>query len=267
MESPSTALPLATNEYTVNTTTTGEVAIALTAAGLARVNAVDATSERTIEAKLSFTVSAITGDPNVAVPAVVNDVVLTQSTTPTTDPSTPPPGTPETTPPTETKPKSFFGNVKLTKTGENAAGETAKLAGASFQVYRCTSATQLGDMIDGFSGTTNANGELFITGLQANNYQNGAVLDPSTKYCLVETQAAPGYELLTKPIEFELIADLSGSDTVPTVNLLAEIENVQANARFNLPLTGGKGVAIILGAGLILLIAGGAYYLMQRRES
>ena len=103
----------------------------------------------------------------------------TQSTTPTTDPSTPPPGTPETTPPTETKPKSFFGNVKLTKTGENAAGETAKLAGASFQVYRCTSATQLGDMIDGFSGTTNANGELFITGLQANNYQNGAVLDLS----------------------------------------------------------------------------------------
>lgn len=257
---------LLAGDYVVNTSTTGEVAISLTTTGLAKVNAVDSTAERTIEAKLSFTVSAITGDPNTAVPAVVNDVELTQSTQEITDPSTPPPGTPPTTPTTDTQPKSFFGNVKLVKTGEDAVGNEAKLAGASFQVYRCNSVDELGAMIDGFSGTTNANGELYITGLQANDYQNGAPLSSATKYCLVETQAAPGYELLTTPFEFQLIADLT-TNTVPTVELKAEIENVQANAGFELPLNGGKGVAIILGAGLILLIAGGAYYLMQRRES
>ncbi|MFP7364871.1 SpaH/EbpB family LPXTG-anchored major pilin [Corynebacterium callunae] len=270
---------LASTDYTINTTVAGEVAITMTSAGLLKLSAAP-NGGSVVKANLSFDVINLTATPAATLGPITNNAEVSQSNQGTpgvTDPSVPPTGTVPVPLDPNTLPKSFYGAVKLIKTGQNSSGQEVKLAGAEFQVYECTSADELGTLLEGFSGVTNANGELYITGLHANNFIDGAptvadleargeAVTLETKYCLVETKAAPGYELLTDPIEFQVRANLIEGTISPT-ELMTEIENVQANAGFDLPLTGGKGVAIILGAGLILLIAGGAYYLMQRRNA
>ena len=47
-----------------------------------------------------------------------------------------------------------------------------------------------------------------------------------------------------------------------------DVKNNPSNGGFNLPLTGGKGVLFLLAGGVLLLVlAGGATYVLRRRES
>lgn len=163
------------------------------------------------------------------------------------------------------KVKSYFGKVQVKKVDE--ANEP--LSGAKFQVFQCSGAaddpTLEGESltVNGVSQwTTDDQGTFTIDALHVTDFADNKDLDEPGHYCLVETEAPDGYELLTKPVQFELTrADLGYSEGEATpVNLkpLAKITNVKSTSP-NLPLTGGPGIIALVLAGLAL-IGGGAWY-------
>ncbi|WKD59976.1 Fimbrial subunit type 1 precursor [Corynebacterium caspium DSM 44850] len=270
----------------------GWVNIGLTTSGLQKLNAKKQAAapgvKVNVTAKLQFTVSQLTGDADTPVEPAKNTVELRQTNNsegiPPNNPTTPPPGVPPTTPPGELPPpgggetppggpKSFWGNLKLEK--KDAAKNP--VVGAKFQVWKCNSADDLIEQLiatddkgqqTGFEGTTDATGVVYIKGLHASNFANNAPipLDQQKPYCLVEVQSPSGFQLLAKPVEFKIMANLADNN-VPLTKLVAEIENTKDNGGFELPLTGGQGVAFLLGAGMLLIVmGGGAYYLLKRRE-
>ena len=116
---------------------------------------------------------------------------------------------------------------------------SAALAGAVFSVYPSradalagTNAISVGGVS---SWTTDASGNLVISGLRYSNWANGATVTPGQpgyqSYWLVETKAPSGYELLAQPVETTVT---SNDPSVVTVT----INNVPHNAGFQLPLTG-----------------------------
>ena len=90
-------------------------------------------------------------------------------------------------------------------------------------------------------------------------------------YWISETVAPGGYELLAEPIPVVVAVDAAGVSTVTQVSVdangkpvldeadfaeasvLTTIVNVEKNAGFVLPLTGGMGTAILAIAGVALL--------------
>lgn len=147
-----------------------------------------------------------------------------------------------------------WGKLKVVK--DNAENE--RLQGAKFELYQCTSASALGTKItiNGTdSWTTDAQGELTIDGLHVTDFENNAEVTPVTKkYCLVETEAPAGYELLPTPVEVDFTrADLDAGENKVTV--VKEIENVTSTTP-NLPLTGGAGIGLIAALGALLVGAG-----------
>ncbi|APT88988.1 hypothetical protein CFRA_06685 [Corynebacterium frankenforstense DSM 45800] len=85
-----------------------------------------------------------------------------------------------------------------------------------------------------------------------------------TGYCLVETTAPQGHELQADAIYF--VVNKGATETVGLTNVT--VKDVQRNAGFELPLTGGNGIWLILAAGgLLVVIGGGYYYVSKRREN
>lgn len=82
----------------------------------------------------------------------------------------------------------------------------------------------------------------------------------------METKSPEGYELQPGPIYFQV---LRGSGDVDTVALISQtVTDVPNNGGFNLPLTGGNGVWLILAVGgLLVVMGGGYYYVAKRRET
>lgn len=163
------------------------------------------------------------------------------------------------------KVKSYFGKVKVNKVDE----AEKPLSGAKFQVFQCSGAaddpTLEGESltVNGVSEwTTDTEGTFTIDALHVTDFADNTELAEPGHYCLVETEAPEDYELLTKPVQFELTrADLGYSEGEATkVNLktLANITNVKSTSP-NLPLTGGPGIIALVLAGLAL-IGGGAWY-------
>lgn len=230
-----------------------------------------------VEVNFRFRVKAVAGNELGAVENKLKTYPVpgnrTNPPTPPTD--TPPPGTPWE-PPTDTppdtpdhNPNSYFGNAYLTK--KDAASKAA-IAGAEFSVYGGACSTVDTSTKALKTATTDANGRADFLGLHANNFENDTATVETTpkSYCLVETQAAPGYELLAQPIDFQILvegqqADGSGG-TVKAVNLTTD-QNLTDNTRLNLPLTGGNGIWFVLAIGAILVAAGGAYSYAQRRNA
>lgn len=162
---------------------------------------------------------------------------------------------------------TFIGKLKVNKT---SAVENAPLSGAEFQLYRCDDGV-LGDgpltvrYGDQSKDTweTDSDGTFTIDGLHASDFADGAALDAAAfQYCLVETKALAGHELLPEPfvVDFtleavqavEAVAD--GDDAQTKV---VQIENV-ASVSSQLPSTGGMGVGLLIAAG-VGLVGAGAY--------
>lgn len=162
--------------------------------------------------------------------------------------------------------KSYFGKVKVNKVDE----ANKPLSGAKFQVFQCTGAAEDPTLegesltVNGVSEwTTDDQGTFTIDALHVTDFADNKDLAEPGHYCLVETEAPADYELLTKPVQFELTrADLGyggeGEANIVNVKTAAKITNVKSTSP-NLPLTGGPGIIALVLAGLAL-IGGGAWY-------
>lgn len=207
---------------------------------------------------------------------------------PNTSPNPPSqPGVPPTPPTVPGIPspevKSYYGTVTIQK--RSTADDTSKLQGAVFEVYQCnkngefvkpdfTKATNKDEAkvtVGSTSSwtTTGPNGEVAIEGLLVNDYRNGSEMMPdgtskwvdNSFYCLVETKAPTGYELLPKPVMFQ-VKKTNANQSVDVV-----VKDVPSNGKFSLPLTGAQGITLMVVAG-VLIVAGSGFYLisMTRRN-
>jgi LPXTG-motif cell wall-anchored protein len=163
--------------------------------------------------------------------------------------------------------ESRYGDLEITKA--DAETPATLLNGAEFAVYSAgtdgdcdpedvdTTATVLA------TTTGTVGGLVTISGLQASDYYDGQAQTAIRGYCIVETQAPDGYNLLAQPIYREILsADGLGSATPQAVT----IENQKTNLGNSLPLTGGAGAAAISVGGLVLVGGGLAYYLVSSRR-
>lgn len=146
------------------------------------------------------------------------------------------------------------------------------LSGAEFAVYRDDNAANgvcNGDdmtpahLVIKSAGATQGDGTLTIKGLQTSNFYDNQVQTTLLQYCLVETKAPEGYNLLADPIAFTI------TDAGQTLAVTAiEVKNEKKNLDNHLPLTGGEGVAALSAAGLALIAGGLGYfaYTSRRRQ-
>lgn len=187
---------------------------------------------------------------------------------------------------------TFYGDLEFTKVNSGGQG----LQNAQFEVYgingnqtcenTAISDTNRQTASGASSWTSDKDGKVTITGLHANNIANynmsrdanGNVTATETKnkwtsYCLVETKSPKGYELLAKPIKFEINANketgANGEDVWTVANGSVKVGNTDnqvvnlEDSTPKLPLTGGMGIGILAALGA-LIIAAGAYSAKRR---
>lgn len=162
-----------------------------------------------------------------------------------------------------------FGSIKIVK--KSSGAEAKVLEGAEFQISHCVG--ENGDQADeplkfgeetAKTFTTNESGEVVIDGIKLNTFTNGAAdKDTEERFCIVETKAPAGYELLAKPV----VVKLDQKDNEATVNLDQEIINVPKDAGFHLPLTGAHALLAISIAGIALLLVGVVLVANRRRAA
>ena len=185
----------------------------------------------------------------------------------TDDPNQPGGGDP-IDPPTSNEVRSLYGALDITKV--DASDTTVLLDGAVFAVYAdgdntetCTASDVTAANLISGGHTTDADGVVQINGLQTSDFYNNAEQTNLLTYCLVETQAADGYNLLADAIPFTILSD--GDPAVATIRAM-QVENVLSNLDNDLPLTGGAGAAG-LGLGALALLGGAGAYAMKRRSA
>lgn len=160
---------------------------------------------------------------------------------------------PLTTAPVETKYGSYQLNKKSTLSG-------ATLSGAQFRVYANQAdavagnanylkpVNSLGVVQDLWE--TNAAGTVVIQGLRYSGWAGGTTVAARTAgyqtYYLVEVKALAGHQLLAEPVAFTV----DGASATQTTQTITNQANTGA---FVLPLTGGSGVALLTGMGIVLL--------------
>lgn len=172
--------------------------------------------------------------------------------------------------------KTYWGGLKFKKVDSAGNG----LEGAEFQITRLL-ANQTCDQIDtsrknswtavnGQQGnetkntfTSNAEGDVLVTGLHVNDFENNAEVakGQESRYCLIEVKAPKGKELLPKAIEFKLIAkektpkrvyDLASVKVGPKDGEVVNSDDTTPK----LPMTGGAGVGILAAIGAAIVAAG-----------
>lgn len=166
-------------------------------------------------------------------------------------------GSGDTTVPTN-KVETHHGKLKVLKHDKDGA----PLKDATFELYRCENQATLGDKIS-INGTdtwtTGDDGTLLVDALHVTDFENNAPATKEKKYCLKETKAPAGYELLPAPIEFTFTrAEIAETGEDDAVTLTKKVENVKSVTP-QLPLTGGAGIGLIVGLGA-LIIGAGAWY-------
>jgi fimbrial isopeptide formation D2 family protein len=194
------------------------------------------------------------------------------------------PGTPGNTPPeTPNKPPkspevvSKYGDIILKKT----ATDGTVLAGAEFKVYRatggtvCDAAAVSGDPI-ATSAPTDAQGFTKVAGLQLSNWYNGAEQTNLHSYCIVESKAPEGYNLLPSPVKFDLtvpgeVTDLAAAFADPqrdvnTTDDTGGSRTIVDTKKPLLPFTGGAGIGLIGSAATVMAGAAGFFALRSRRK-
>ncbi|MDY5785156.1 SpaH/EbpB family LPXTG-anchored major pilin, partial [Corynebacterium sp.] len=167
----------------------------------------------------------------------------------------------------EDKVTTYLAKLKVVKHAKDDEARTLK--GAEFQLYQTANCTAAGDKGDALTvngtstWTTGNDGTLTIDGLHVTDFANNAdaTLD---NYCLVETKAPTGYELLTDPIAVTFSrADLTQNTQYVALKSV-NVANTQSTTP-RLPSTGGMGVTLLLllGAGII----GGGVYAARRNSA
>ena len=151
------------------------------------------------------------------------------------------------------------------------------LPGAGFDLYR---KAEIGE--EGAIPVPGSPDGMNLTGIKINaetlmTDENGIITIPNlipAAYYLVETKAPTGYQLLEKPIEFNLKANgvdvvgngpdqgmvqagVSGEDQLPVL----VIKNTNG---FEMPHTGGPGASLYIGAGILMMTVSAAYYVKKR---
>ena len=178
-------------------------------------------------------------------------------------------------PPTSDEVRTLYGALDLTKV--DAADNGILLEDAEFAVYRdvveadASAVCSIDDIVDAnlISGghATDATGFVRINGLQTSNFYDNAVQEDTQTYCLVETKAAEGYNLLAEPIAFTITHTIDPDTGIATANVDAlTVENVKTNLDNDLPLTGGQGAAMLGGRGILALGGAGGYLAYRSRQ-
>ncbi|MFZ1381792.1 MAG: SpaH/EbpB family LPXTG-anchored major pilin [Scrofimicrobium sp.] len=197
-------------------------------------------------------------------------------------------------PPTTTEATTKWGNIVLHKVDQ----ENTNLAGAEFQVFLSeadalakTNPIAITKKADGSATdpapksifVSDTNGLVLIDGLRYSNWADGVEQTPFNDasdtatcadkvaggencvanakfryYWVVETKAPSGYSLLADPVRVEV------NSPATDVSAATKIVNVEKNAGFELPLTGGTGTLLltILGVGIL-----GAVLVVARRRN
>ncbi|MBV7363160.1 SpaH/EbpB family LPXTG-anchored major pilin [Actinomycetaceae bacterium TAE3-ERU4] len=173
--------------------------------------------------------------------------------------------------------KSYYGKVVINKKGQDAQA----LNGAEFQLFECdpsanyakgrqVSVDNKDTWVSGTDGTKD--GEIVIDGLLVNDFRNNSVTDTKdskkwiekTAYCLYETKAPAGYALLPNPITFQ-VTSTDGTAVPEEISL--DVKNTKNHGGTpTLPVTGGAGIATLVGAGALLLAGSGAYAFAANRK-
>ncbi|WP_122820797.1 SpaH/EbpB family LPXTG-anchored major pilin [Varibaculum vaginae] len=168
-------------------------------------------------------------------------------------------------------------NKVITKHGDivikKINGSNEVLEGAIFTVHLNTAAKKdcstYGDVI-ATSEATNAQGLTKLEHLQLSNWYNGAAVgdDDQQPYCLLETQAPEGYQILPKAIPFKLTKEGSVTDLTQAANEAAagHFTTVTNYKNPGLPLTGAQGILLVSVLGLILVSIGVTLAVKRRQD-
>nr|WP_222865500.1 SpaH/EbpB family LPXTG-anchored major pilin [Corynebacterium sp. LK25] len=187
-----------------------------------------------------------------------------------------PDGTENSTPKETPEVKTYWGGLQFKKVDGNRKG----LEGAEFQIVRQEAGKQCSEIdttkkdswtpVNGQQGgeikTTFVSGQdgiVKITGLHVNDFEDNAEVaaDDQSHYCLIETKAPKGKELLPEALEFKLVATSTDPERVyklASVQVGAnpgEVVNSDDTTP-NLPMTGGAGIGILAAIGAAIVAAG-----------
>lgn len=166
--------------------------------------------------------------------------------------------------------KGIPSNEVVTKHGDivihkvDGADQAKNLAGAVFSVHMGKDAgcADYDKTAIATSAPTNNQGLASITGLQLSNWVNDAAADNT--YCLVETKAPTGYQLLPKATPFQLTA--AGGQTDLSTAPEGSLALIGNHKNLGLPLTGGAGIGLVSLAGAVAM-AGGVYVTVRRNRN
>lgn len=174
--------------------------------------------------------------------------------------------------------KVFTYGIDLTKQGEGGA----KLSGVEFKLTDGTNEINVLKSGDAYypsnetkassTVTTDNNGEIHIRGLKPGTYK------------LTETKTNAGYVLLKNPVEIKITSSSNAEEAakgvvtayVGTKEVTMTDDNGSATAKvpltvvnskgFNLPATGGRGIALFTIAGIAIVAAAGSLLFMRKRS-
>ena len=145
------------------------------------------------------------------------------------------------------------------------------LKGAEFDVYLDNSVnkdcSEYGDKIVA-SGATDEKGLVSIKGLQLTNFVDGKDVAEGEQhpYCLVETKAPSGYQLLPKPIKFSLTKAGTVTDLTAAAEGDGSLVKITNYKNPGLPLTGAQGILLVSVLGLILVSVGVVLTVKRRKD-
>lgn len=175
--------------------------------------------------------------------------------TPPGDPSTPPYDTPPTKPGIPSNEVvSKYGDVAIKKVDTKGAN----LAGATFALYRAVN-----DSCADLSAATpiqqdvvsDDSGWAIFPDVQLSDFYDGATQTTLHNYCIVETKAPDGFELLPEPVKVSLTT--AGETTKVDGSETTRVTNAPSNEGEILPIAGGIGTAPTVALSVLVVAAAG----------
>lgn len=165
------------------------------------------------------------------------------------------------------KVETKFGDIVIKKVNK----DDGALKGAVFTVYLDNSEKKDCSSYDTeikTSEETGENGLVSIKGLHLTNFVDGKDVAEGEQhpYCLVETKAPSGYQLLPKPIKFSLTKAGTVTDLTTAAENDGSLVKIVNYKNPGLPLTGAQGILLVSVLGLILVSAGVVLTVKRRKD-